>query len=706
MLGSPSEIVDADDGVGVSSNLLSSSRPMRSLEHRNSQDSGDVEMQTLPDDFTHQDPKSVQPSHPNQLNSRMKKFRESYLDDLEAIPSTVIDARKAAGVYRVKSQKQLDSNFVRYLTLLGIIIGMAYQTFIVTEVYQQSAPIVFDLEDDSPWMPLSSVSKLDDIYTYLETTVFEVYTKDLSQKQEKYMPYGSLLLRQVRVKSSECGLQVTNATCYRSISQKNIDKNPFGPFNNPNKYTWTTGYSPIRSGYDWSVYDVYYGIYGDGAHTVIMAQNSTSFASKLAEIKGDEWLSLSTAAVSVNFGFLNSETSMATSVEILFEIFPTGYIHKTASVNSFPLERFQEASYVALYAIFLIRILLEILYEFHEGLVLRAKNYFSVGWNILNVFSIMFLLFIVYKMKRSAVYIQDCYEDIKSFSGRSEDFDHLVYIDYETAAYEYTLLRGFVGFSCFLVTFKLFKYFRYNENLNFIWNILSTAASQLLTFTLVFLLVLSSFSIYGYFSFGNSMEEFHTWWLSMVTTFLMLSANFEVERFAEVSPFWGYVFVISFIVFICLIFVNVFIAILSSTYEMLSQNDHGSNGNSLRSENSSHRGSGSSFHSRMQGFGVQIHLANGYKGTIYQKDVVRIVSKPPVETNSGKDGKAPDRAIYVAKSHHLSSKSIQEFLLSTDILCFESVVGSENKLYLKRYVDVSLCFQILTPPKSFRILTK
>eukprot|EP00741_Cyanophora_paradoxa_P006564 tig00000117_g6354.t1 len=100
--------------------------------------------------------------------------------------------------------------------------------------------------------------------------------------------------------------------------------------------------------------------------------------------------------------------------------------------------------------------------------------------------------------------------------------------------------------------FRLFKYFRIKPQLYILWSTIVHAWQPILGFVVVILILFAAFALAGMIVFGFQVLEFRNF-----------TESFDYPTWADTSRGSGVVFFMCFVVFIILIFTNVFIAIVN-----------------------------------------------------------------------------------------------------------------------------------------------
>ena len=120
----------------------------------------------------------------------------------------------------------------------------------------------------------------------------------------------------------------------------------------------------------------------------------------------------------------------------------------------------------------------------------------------------------------------------------------------------------------YMLTFRLFRFFRLQPRLAIITNTLRKALPDLLHFGLVFMLVLVGFAASAWCNFGDGVAGFATAGASLFETFYMAMGNYD-DAYASmvgVSVVGARLFLLPFLFLVVLVLLNIFLAIVVDSY--------------------------------------------------------------------------------------------------------------------------------------------
>jgi polycystin 2 len=101
----------------------------------------------------------------------------------------------------------------------------------------------------------------------------------------------------------------------------------------------------------------------------------------------------------------------------------------------------------------------------------------------------------------------------------------------------------------------------------------TTTDSRVMTFTFTFIIVVCSFALGFYIALGNFMSDHRSYDRALLTViryvfgeFTVDSDNFQARKFESVNFFLGPLFFVLLLLFLSLVMLNVFIALINDVY--------------------------------------------------------------------------------------------------------------------------------------------
>ena len=373
---------------------------------------------------------------------------------------------------------------------------------------------------------------------------------------------GAIRLRQLRVRSDSCEIadrfKGIFDECYGDYNDDATDKSEFLGIE------YQT-HSELENTITWGRLDRY----GGGGHVVDLPPNSQEAAALLDDIKSRKFVDKATRALFVDFSVYNVNLNLFCVVHILFEMPGTGYVIPLAQFRTVRLYRYLfNSDYVlgAFEVLFTFFVLYYVVEEITELWQNGPRAYFKAVWNYFDLANLALFLMVI----AIRVYV------VNIVYNRKIDLADEGYLNFAQAAFWMQQEINVNSFNALLCWIKVFKYLKISQRLSQLSRTLGYAATDLVTFLAMFVIVFLGFSHMAYMAFGDSMRDFRNFGNSMLTLFQAMVGTVNFEGLDSANRFLGPVFYMGFMVLVFLIMMNMFLAIVSAAYTtILIQDEQG-----------------------------------------------------------------------------------------------------------------------------------
>ncbi|XP_069909147.1 polycystin family receptor for egg jelly-like isoform X1 [Oryctolagus cuniculus] len=430
---------------------------------------------------------------------------------------------------------------------------------------------------------LASVTKLEDIYRWLESVLVPLFHNDqnptfLLDSSSKIL--GLPLMRQVRAKSGEkmClptanFVQNSNIKEIRCRPQYGVDpedtKNYSSFWNEVTKRQTgknTTGFTYKPQGKRWVYYS--YGLlhtYGGGGYVFYFFPSEQLFNStvRLRELQGSSWLDEKTWAVVLELTTFNPDVNLFCSISVLFEVSQLGVVNTSISMHSFSLADFDRktSTEIYLYVAILIFFLAYIIDEFYVIIQERASYVQSV-YNLLNlalkcIFTVLIVLFLRKHFLATAV--------TQFYLSNPEDF-----IPFHAVSQVDHTMRITLAFLLFLTILKTLRYSRAFYDVRLAQKAIQIALPGIFHMAFVVSIYFFVYMAFGYLVFGQHEWNYNHLIHATQTIFSYCVSAFQNTEFSH-NRVLGVLFLSSFMLVMICILINLFQAVILSAYEEMKQ---------------------------------------------------------------------------------------------------------------------------------------
>lgn len=405
----------------------------------------------------------------------------------------------------------------------------------------------------------------------------------------RYNQLGGIQLRQARVKENSCSAfnykkeETDNSLeCYAEYSESTKSEEEFGQFSSnfscndySCEYAKAFKYNNnIQGSYEIIGKLATYGKSGYSISTDQLLVNGTFdydiFQALGAFLKEHLWIDKMTRMISVHFSFYNINYNYFTNMEILIEISATGYVYTRSKLNTLFLNYYYDswnnmslsASHffykfpeLFCYVYIFLGILWPLLLRLKRNFVLEMKKM----WTYIDV--CLFLLVIGIIILRVILYYI-CDSIINSISTQS--FNKTT--NFSQANFYLNISWAFEAFSVLAASLKLLNFFSV-QSMTIIWDTLQRGAKSIFAFFIVFITLICSFSQTVHIIYGNELEIFTTFTLSLSHLFMIiLGAIDNYKQMSIASPIFTPIFYIFFMFLMFFVIMNIFVAILNEAY--------------------------------------------------------------------------------------------------------------------------------------------
>lgn len=285
---------------------------------------------------------------------------------------------------------------------------------------------------------------------------------------------------------------------------------------------------------------------------------------KIQDLQIDEWIDRYTRAVFAEFTVYNAHTNFFGVVTMLTEILPTGGYHHYPKVNTIRLYRYTGPEQVVVMAFEFVFFAFLCVYVYSEAkqLFVLGKKYFADPWNYIEIvvicssFSAIFLYLAELGFTKLAI------RRMRANPEAFISFDYIIFLD--------EAFLGTLGFAVFCAFLKFLKLLRFNRRMSMLVQTVKVSSAPLLSFFFIFLLFFTAYTQAAFLMFGPVNEDYSSFVVAAETMLSMTLGGFDFTGLQNANRLIGPIFFISYMVFIFLILVNVFLSIVNDSFAEVS----------------------------------------------------------------------------------------------------------------------------------------
>ncbi|XP_072534568.1 polycystin-2 isoform X2 [Salminus brasiliensis] len=414
-----------------------------------------------------------------------------------------------------------------------------------------------------------TISTMEDFWKYTEGPFlngmyWDVWYNNKSLPENQSLIYyenlllGVPRLRQVKVLNKSCpvheDLKDEVYDCYSTYSPASEDKAPFG-LKNGTAWVYSEENALGESSY-WGEVATYRG----GGYYQDLSRSREESTKQLQELKDNLWLDRGTRAVFLDFSVYNGNVNLFCIVRMLVEFPATG-----GAVTSWQFQTVRLVRYVSSWDYFVgtcevVFCLFVLYYMVEEVLEIRLHRlrYFKSLWNCLDV--------VIVTLSAPAI-IMNIYRT-SAVSNRLRYLleNHSTYPNFEPLAQLQVQFNNLAAVIVFLAWVKLFKFINFNKTMSQLSTTMSRCAKDLLGFAIMFFIVFLAYAQLAYLVFGNQLNDFSTFQACIFTQFRIILGDFDFSEIEETNRVLGPIYFTTFVFFMFMILLNMFLAIINDTY--------------------------------------------------------------------------------------------------------------------------------------------
>ncbi|XP_015282713.1 PREDICTED: polycystic kidney disease and receptor for egg jelly-related protein [Gekko japonicus] len=433
---------------------------------------------------------------------------------------------------------------------------------------------------------LDDISKLEHVYTWLKNVFLHLihnidHPTYLSKSWSKIL--GLPRMRQIRAKntSKECfhsrslvnRFLIRNSHCLHKYGQDPEDRQDhlglwtdFANRSDSNLFSNFSGYTYYSVTDQWRYAS--YGemnTYGAGGYTFHFypEERQTNSTKRIAFLEQRRWLDENTWALIVELTTFNSDADLFCSISVVFEMSGLGPVNTSLSIHSYRLPVFQKLSntqklvYIIVAYMLVFYIIDEVCMVEQQRLkyVRNISNLINFGIKTVCLF---FLLYLSFKFKLASSLIELYLHHPNEF------------IPFHKVSHVDQTIRVTLGFLIFLIILKTLRYSRFFYDVRLAQRSMLAALPGICSMALVVAVYFFVYMAFGYLVFGQYEWNYHTMIHSAQTVFAYCVSAFKDTAFSS-NRVLGSLFLSSFMMVMICVLINLFQAVIMSSYEDMKQ---------------------------------------------------------------------------------------------------------------------------------------
>jgi len=331
-------------------------------------------------------------------------------------------------------------------------------------------------------------------------------------------------------------------------------------------FSWQTG---LENGLPTYTRDMKYSTY-DGSGFVFDLVNLTTdnLVTSFNFLREETWLDRQTRALFMSLVVFNANYNLYAVLNFELElsragVFVPNYNLQTAKLDLYfgMLDSFGDTLFVVVEGVLYIGMCFYLINEFQEVINIynetgSVRGYFTDFWNIID-WSLIVLSFVALGMRINFVLMAE----VRNFSPFSNKFEEIsAAVDLYNQSFSLDAIAASFGI------FKILRFFDLQTNLLILRQSVSRGVDDLSVFTVILMTMILGFALAGMNIFGQEADEYIDPLEAFNTLFLMVLGEFDFDKLRLIDAVFAYIFFLVYQIFVFLIMVNIFLAILNDAY--------------------------------------------------------------------------------------------------------------------------------------------
>jgi hypothetical protein len=359
--------------------------------------------------------------------------------------------------------------------------------------------------------------------------------------------------------------------------------------------------------------------YGYGGYALELPRDADCARSALRQLENDNFIDAATRSIAFSFNLYNRNADIYITLRITFAFDPTGHVEKYAYIDAIKLSRFfffaglwnkdaminvsafLSKHFIASFFIstWLIMTAWQISKEVSD-FALDPFNYVKDPWNVYDLiyFTFAFLFFwSAWKFLLASDQFEHALGIVEQYSCSGEvdvidgndcpstdlysradyrqykpaDINSSGYVDSWYLREAFVEMRKWMALATSFYIFRVFKFLRLSKKSSLVWRVMALSYVELKGFMLVLSLLVFSFALFGVTMFGSSSRGFHNLPSAFMTLLHFALGDFysrvAYEEMSYASSTFAWLYFLVFIILVCFVALNMFIAIVMASYE-------------------------------------------------------------------------------------------------------------------------------------------
>lgn len=305
--------------------------------------------------------------------------------------------------------------------------------------------------------------------------------------------------------------------------------------------------------------------YGNGGFAVELSRDHDTAKAQVAQLE-QSYIDEATRMVAISLNLYNANRDIFVVTQLGFEFDATGHVEPSSRLV--PLMLMDNFFYTRTSfgsAAFWLMVALASSFAFQEiyEWLTKGRAYFFSFWNWYEIIDIACFVNVFLSMAK--------YQEVSSNAAadlvQPDQVGH--YYDAGGVRERYREVKLYMALNLFTAVLKVFKFMGFSKKVNALWEVLILAFTNLAAFGVILMLITAGFATFGCMLYGDHVRQFHNVGTSMSTLLYFSIGDYSAVDYLqlkEANSAWTPIYILLHLVFVCLMAVNMFIAILGEAH--------------------------------------------------------------------------------------------------------------------------------------------
>lgn len=281
----------------------------------------------------------------------------------------------------------------------------------------------------------------------------------------------------------------------------------------------------------------------------------------ISSLQEDIWINRRTRIVLLELVTFQPSTNLFAFTRYSFESLPTGGILPSYRIDPISFygssNSLSQGIFIGCYVLIVLILLFSIYTEIRE-LRKMGGRYFKDVWNVIELAFICFTIATIVIFFFKSEYTKRLIEKVQENPYARMSFDFVaLWTDIESV---------FLALVIFLATMKFLRILKFNKHIAIMAKSISISKGPMISYSIVYTVVLVAFATMGHMIFGRSAYMFSTYTRSLVNIFeMILGKGTNYDELDSINRFFGPFFIFFYFFSMTVFLMNFFMAILNDS---------------------------------------------------------------------------------------------------------------------------------------------